>query len=425
MNNKIETKTPIRIIDAVDFEPAQQAHALDAETLLNAEVIVNDVRKGGEPAIRCYAEKFAERLPDQPLLIGQEKMEEAAKRIDSEDIELLRRVAHRIGDFADSQLECLTELETQVPGGMAGHTIEPVRRVGCYAPAGRFALPSTVLMTVVPALSAGCESIILATPNPSDLMLAAAAVAGANRVLAIGGAHAIATLAYGFDDFERCDLIVGPGNRWVTAAKKIVSGDCGIDMLAGPSELVLVADETANPKTVAADLLAQAEHDTDARPFLICPSKPFARRVCDAIESQLKDLPTAETARQSLRNGAIIIVGSIEEAIEICNELAPEHLELHCEKAQSVAGEIANAGCIFVGDQSAEVFGDYGVGPNHTLPTGGTARWSAGLNVFTYLRIRTWLKLDQAPAELVQDTARLAELEGLIGHQRSALRRGS
>jgi histidinol dehydrogenase len=425
MTNRTETKTPISIIDAIDFEPAQQAHALDTETLQNAEVIVNDVRRGGEPAIRSYAGKFAERLPDQPLLIGQEKMEEAAKRIDSEDIELLRRIAHRISDFADSQLECLSELETSIPGGMAGHTIEPIRRVGCYAPAGRFALPSTVLMTVVPALSAGCESIILATPNPSDLMLAAAAVAGANRVLAIGGAHAIATLAYGFDDFERCDLIVGPGNRWVTAAKKIVSGDCGIDMLAGPSELVLVADETANPKTVAADLLAQAEHDVDARPFLICASRPFARRVCEAIESQLKDLPTADTARQSLRNGAIVIVGSIEEAIEICNELAPEHLELHCDNARAVADEIANAGCVFIGEHSAEVFGDYGVGPNHTLPTGGTARWSAGLNVFTYLRVRTWLKLDQAPQELVEDTARLAELEGLIGHQRSALRRGS
>jgi phosphoribosyl-ATP pyrophosphohydrolase/phosphoribosyl-AMP cyclohydrolase/histidinol dehydrogenase len=413
----------LRIIDAADFEPEQWTRSLDADTVKSAEEIVNDIRRGGEPAIRAYAEKFGERMAEQPLLIGPEKMEEAAKRIDPSDIELLRRVAHRIGDFADSQLECLAELSTPVPGGSAGHTIEPIRRVGCYAPAGRFALPSTILMTVVPALSAGCESIILATPNPSDLMLATAAIAGASRVLAIGGAHAIATLAYGFDDFERCDLIVGPGNRWVTAAKKIVSGDCGIDMLAGPSELVIVADETANPKTVAADILAQAEHDSDARPFLVTISKPFAQRVGEAIEVQLKDLPSADTAKQSLRNGAAIIVDSLEQTIEIVNELAPEHLELHCENASQLAEEIAHAGCIFIGEHSAEVFGDYGIGPNHTLPTGGTSRWSAGLNVFTYLRVRTWLKLDAPPAELVADTARLAELEGLIGHQRAALRR--
>ncbi len=423
MPNQLKNAT-FKIIDAASFEPPQYAQTLDAETMATAEEIVNDVRKGGEPAIRTYARKFGERLDEQPLLIGPEKLEEAAKRIDSSDIELLRRVAHRIGDFADSQMECLDELDVAVPGGRAGHTIEPIARVGCYAPAGRFALPSTVLMTVVPALSAGCESIILATPNPSDLMLATAAVAGATRVLAIGGAHAIATMAYGFEDFERCDLIVGPGNRWVTAAKKIVSGDCGIDMLAGPSELVLLADESANPKTVAADLLAQAEHDVDARPYLITISKLFAQRVCDAIDMQLKDLPSAEIARRSLLNGGAIIADSIEAAIEICNELAPEHLELHCEDAEVVAAEITNAGCVFIGEQSAEVLGDYGVGPNHTLPTGGTARWSAGLNVFTYLRVRTWIQLDQAPQDLIDDTARLAELEGLIGHQRSALRRG-
>lgn len=416
---------PLKIIDAVDFDPFAQPQSVDATTLSQAREIVDDVRKGGEPAIRAYAEKFAERLPKEPLLLGPEEMEDAAKRIDPSDIELLRRVAHRISDFADHQLECLSELTMEIPGGTAGHTIEPIANVGCYAPAGRFPLPSTVLMTVVPALSAGCESVTLATPNPSDLMLAAAAVAGANRVLAIGGAHAIATMAYGFDEFDRCDLIVGPGNRWVTAAKKWVSGDCGIDMLAGPSELVLVADESANPKTVAADLLAQAEHDPDARPFLVTISKPFAKRVVDAIDAALEELPTADIARQALRNGAAIIVQSLEQTITVVNELAPEHLELHCENAEELTEEIANAGCLFIGEHSAEVFGDYGVGPNHTLPTGGTARWSAGLNVFTYLRVRTWLKLDSPPQDLVDDTARLAALEGLHAHRIAAQRRGS
>ncbi|MCL4126319.1 UNVERIFIED_CONTAM: hypothetical protein GTU68_001576 [Idotea baltica] len=254
-------------------------------------------------------------------------------------------------------------------------------------------------------------------------MLAAAAVAGADRVLAVGGAHAVAAMAYGFESFDRCDVIVGPGNRWVTAAKKIVSGDCGIDMLAGPSELVLVADDSSDPKTVAADLLAQAEHDEDARAFLITSSKELIGSVCGELDRQLDVLPTAATARVALANGAAVLCESIDQAVEVCNALAPEHLELHCDNAQEFADRIVNAGCLFIGHQSAEVFGDYGVGPNHTLPTAGTARFSAGLNVFTFVRVRTWLRLDQAPQSLVDDTARLAELEGLIAHQRSALRR--
>lgn len=417
------TKLPFKIIDAKSFEVGDLSVSIDSATLESAEQIVTAVRRGGESAIRHYARQFGERGDEQPLLIGRDEMEAAAKRINHSDVELLRRVAHRIGNFAEAQLECLTELEFEVMGGEAGHTIEPIGRVGCYAPAGRFALPSTVLMTVVPAMAAGCGEIILATPNPSDLMLATAAVAGADRVLAVGGAHAIAAMAYGFDDFERCSIIVGPGNRWVTAAKKIVSGDCGIDMLAGPSELVLVADESADVETVAADLLAQAEHDVDARPFLITTSRAIAEQVVEALIRQINVLPTGEVAKQSLANGAAIVADSMEDAIEVCNALAPEHLELHCEDADEVALEIENAGCIFIGSQSAEVFGDYGIGPNHTLPTAGTSRWSAGLNVFTFVRVRTWMKLDTAPKELIADTSRLAELEGLIGHQRSGLRR--
>jgi len=186
---------------------------------------------------------------------------------------------------------------------------------------------------------------------------------------------------------------------------------------------VLVADETADPETIAADLLAQAEHDVDARPFLVSTSQTIAEQVVDALARQLDELPTGETARQSLGNGAAIVADSMEEAVDVCNALSPEHLELHCEDAETIAQVIRNAGCIFIGHQSAEVFGDYGVGPNHTLPTAGTSRFSAGLNVFTYVRVRTWLKLDSAPQSLVDDTARLAELEGLIGHQRAALKR--
>lgn len=414
----------LKIIQASDFKVGSFAHSIDAETLRIAQNIVLDVRADGEKAIRKYAEKFAERTSENPLIIPREELEAALSRIPKDDADLLHRVSGRIRTFAKAQLDCLSELSTEVPGGKAGHTIEPIGHAGCYAPAGRYALPSTVMMTAVTARVAGCDTVSVASPNPSDMILAAAAVSDSDSVLAVGGAHAVAAMAYGFEGFSRCDLIAGPGNRFVTAAKKFVHGDCGIDMLAGPSELVLVADETADPATVAADLLGQAEHDVDARPFLITTSAAVADMVSLEVEKQVKELPSCETATASIsNNGAAIVCESVEQAIDICNRLAPEHLELHLKNANDVAAKIRNAGCIFIGHDSAEVFGDYGVGPNHTLPTSGTARFTAGLNVFTFLRIRTWLNLDSAPAELVADTGRLAEIEGLIGHQRSALRR--
>jgi len=414
----------IKQISAADFSADNLTHSIDAATLAQSQAIVDRVRSDGLAGIRHFATEFGERTPDQPIQIERSELEAASKRIDAADLALLQRVGGRVEAFATAQLNSISEISVDVPGGTAGHTIEPIRSAGCYAPAGRFALPSTVLMTAVTAKVAGCQRVVVASPNPSDIMMAAAFVAGADSMLAIGGAHAIAAMAYGFDGFERCDLIAGPGNRWVTAAKKIVSGDCGIDMLAGPSELALVADGSSDPATIAADLLAQAEHDVDARPFLILTDDSIADAVKTELESQLKELPSSEVARQSLaNNGAMVICDSVDQAIEICNRLAPEHLELHLADAEAVAKKIQHAGCIFIGHQSAEVFGDYGVGPNHTLPTAGTARFTAGLNVFTFLRIRTWLKLDSAPQSLIDDTARLAEIEGLIGHQRSGLKR--
>lgn len=415
--------TLLKTIKASDFQPDAAPRPLDEATLAAADAIVSGVREGGREALIEYAKRFDGHVDGQPLLLDRDALEAAKARLNADDLSLLERVADRVRKFAQAQLDALSELEIDVPGGKAGHSIVPVQRAGCYAPAGRYALPSTVIMTVVPAVVAGCGQVVLATPGTSDLMLAAAAVAGADRVLAVGGAQAVAAMAYGFDGLERCDVIVGPGNRWVTAAKKIVSGDCGIDMLAGPSELVLVGDESSDPATVAADLLAQAEHDEDARAFLVTTDRDLIQKVVAELEQQLEVLPTAETARVALGNGAAVLCDSVEQVIATCNALAPEHLELHCDNSQAVANEIVNAGCLFIGHQSAEVFGDYGVGPNHTLPTAGTARFSAGLNVFTFVRVRTWLKLDAAPQSLVDDTARLAELEGLVAHQRSALKR--
>lgn len=419
--------TLFEVICADEFLKGQEQQLkqtpVDVETLAGATKIVEEVRSQGEAAIRNYAEKFGERENGDTLIFGPEELKAAYERLAVADQQLLQRVASRIRSFAEAQLACLKSLDHQVAGGRAGHSIEAIERVGCYAPGGRYPLPSTVLMTTVTARVAGCREVVLASPNPTDMTLAAGYVGGVDQMLPMGGAHAVGAMAFGFEGFVRCDLICGPGNRWVTAAKQAVVGSVGIDMLAGPSELLIVADDNANANMVAADLLAQAEHDHDARPFLVCQSEAFASRVVESIKGQLKELKTADVARIALENGAAIVAEDSSIAVDICNRIAPEHLELHLADADAFAALVKHAGCIFVGDESAEVIGDYGVGPNHTLPTGGTARWTAGLNVFTFVRVRTWLNLSAPPQQLIEDTIALAEHEGLVGHANSARQR--
>ncbi|MCP4900476.1 MAG: histidinol dehydrogenase, partial [bacterium] len=252
--------------------------------------------------------------------------------------------------------------------------------------------------------------------------LAAAAIAGATGVLAAGGAHAVAALAFGAGDLRPCDVVVGPGNRWVTAAKQLVSGRVGIDMLAGPSELVVIADETADPDVIAADLLAQAEHDADALPVLVTPDNQLAIAVEQALVQQLACLPTGSVAAQALDNGFAVVTKDLNEAISVCDTMAPEHLQVMCAGADDVASRCRHWGGLFIGSGTAEVLGDYGAGPNHTLPTGGVARFKGGLSVFDFLRIRTWLKIDDSEQarSLMSDAADLARMEGLEGHARAA-----
>jgi phosphoribosyl-ATP pyrophosphohydrolase/phosphoribosyl-AMP cyclohydrolase/histidinol dehydrogenase len=250
-------------------------------------------------------------------------------------------------------------------------------------------------------------------------------VAGADAVVPVGGAQAIAALAYGAGPVPPCDVVVGPGNRWVTAAKKLVAGDVGIDMLAGPSELVVLADDTADPGTVAADLLAQAEHDPDALPILVTTSRPLADAVDSELERQLEDLPTRDVASAALEHGFTVIVDDIDDATKLCDKLAPEHLQVLTRDAHDVAERLGHWGGLFIDEISAEVFGDYGAGPNHTLPTGGVARFKGGLSVLDFLRVRTWLELEtgERAAEMARDAAALARLEGLEAHARAAERR--
>jgi len=311
-----------------------------------------------------------------------------------------------------------------VGAGSANKKVAAVERSGCYAPGGLYPLPASVLMTAVTARAAGVAEVWVASPRPSPITLAAAGIAGADGLLAAGGAQAIAALAYGVGGPPPCDVVVGPGNRWVTAAKKLVAGRVGIDMLAGPSELVVLADGGADPELVAADLLAQAEHDPDALPVLVTTAAGLAEAVESALARQLIDLPTRETAAAALGNGFAVVVGDLEAAVAVCNRLAPEHLQVLTANADAVAARLHHWGGLFIGAASAEVLGDYGAGPNHTLPTGGVARFKGGLSVLDFLRVRTWLRVGgAADPELARDAAALARLEGLEAHARAAERR--
>lgn len=394
---------------------------IEPRTLSQAREIVEGVETGGEAALRGFGERFGELSAGQALTLGPDTLRDALESLDDETRGVLERSARRITRFAQAQRDCLSELDTEIQGGRAGHTVLPVRVAGCYAPGGRYPLPSSVLMTACVARAAGVETVVLASPSADPVMRAAAAIAGVDVMLCVGGAHAIGAMASGVC-VPACDVIAGPGNRWVTAAKHVVSSRCAIDMLAGPSELLVIADSSADPELIAADLLAQAEHDQDARACLIATDISLVRAVNKAISRQLAALPQVNqsTAVAAIEGqGWACVVGSIEEAAKLSDAVAPEHLEIMTVNAEQVAAQIHHAGAVFIGSGSAEVLGDYGAGPNHTLPTGGTARSRGGLSVLDFLRVRTWIRTDTGSADLLDDAAMLARIEGLAAHEQS------
>ena len=401
----------------LDALPARR-RPVDPEVLMEAGFIVEDVRRRGETGLREHGERLGDITAGQDLVLERDRLDEAAARVSPVELDVLERVAGRIRHFATQQRRVLVDVDVPVPGGRAGHRWIPIGSAGAYAPGGRHPLPSSVLMTVIPGRVAGVEAVWAASPRPSPITLAAAAVAGADGLLAIGGAQAIAALAFGTVS-PACDLVVGPGNKWVTAAKKHLYGEVGIDGLAGPSEILVIADETADAELVAADLLAQAEHDVEAVPALVTTSGPLADRVDAALGRQLADLPTSDTAGAALEYGFVIVVGSLGEAAGLADQLAPEHLALHVDDPDGLAESLHSYGSLFLGGGSAETFADYGVGPNHVLPTAGGARYQSGLSVLTFLRAPTWSRLDD-PGSLIDDTMHLARLEGLEAHARAA-----
>ncbi|CEG41480.1 histidinol dehydrogenase [Plasmopara halstedii] len=399
---------------------------VDASALKDATIIVNDVRVNGEKALKQHAVRLGD-IPsvDTPLLVSQSELAKAFAALPENEQLVLQRTAQRIKVFAQAQRHSISNFQQRIEGGFAGQDVSPMNAAGCYAPGGRYPLPSSVLMTAVTAKVAGVTTVVVASPRPARATLAAAYLAGADYFLAAGGAQAIAAMAYGVGGIPACDIIVGPGNKWVTAAKSLVFGKCAIDMLAGPSECLVIADESADAATIAADLLAQAEHDTAAVPILVTTSQQIIDAVNEELKVQLATLPSAPIATISVQNGFAVLCADMATCVTVSDLLAPEHLEVITSNAREVANQVSNYGGLFINGRAAEVFGDYGAGPNHVLPTGGTARYTGGLSVHTFLRIRTWMRIDDAieSQKLVLDSALLARMEGLEGHARAAEKR--
>ncbi|HUX42850.1 MAG TPA: histidinol dehydrogenase [Rectinemataceae bacterium] len=419
---------PLRRLAASDLDRSREP-LFDEATAARASAIVADVRAGGEAALRRWAREL-DGLGEGRLFFSPDDFRLALVGLDPAARSLLERTGERIRAFALAQRASLSSFEMSIPGGVAGHEVLPVASAGCYAPGGLHPLPSSVLMTALVAKAAGVESVWVASPRPAPETLAACAIAGADGLLAAGGAQAIAALAFGLAGGEGplppSERIVGPGNRWVAAAKSLVAGEVPIESVAGPSELLVIADGSADPELIAADLLAQAEHDPDAIPILAATDESLVAAVEEALGRQLADLPTAAVAIKALARGGALVDADLEALLAASDAFAPEHLELLVADADRLRPRMRNAGAVFVGAGAAEVIGDYGAGPNHVLPTGGSARATGGLSVFSFLRIRTWMRVDEPEKAkaLYADATALARIEGLEAHARAAIARG-
>ncbi len=383
--------------------------------------ILRDVRERGDAALREWTQR-ADRVTPAYLEVPAEEIEAAYEAISPDVTSALEFAAERIETFHRRQ--SLTGWMAWEAEGGLGQMIRPLQRVGLYVPGGTAPLPSTVLMTAIPARVAGVEEIVMCTPPRREdgrvhpAILVAADIAHVDRVFAVGGAQAIGAMAYGTETIPPVDKIVGPGNLFVTLAKKQVFGDVGIEGLLGPTETVIIADETANPAWVAADLLAQAEHDVLATAILLTPNRTFAHFVQQEVEKQLQRLPRADIIREALdHQGGIVITRDLAEAVELANAFAPEHLCLSLVDPWDLLGAIRNAGGVFVGELSFEVLGDYVAGPSHSMPTGGSARFASPVNVWDFVKVISVVGLNEAGMEAIAEAAAiLAEAEGLHAH---------
>jgi histidinol dehydrogenase len=415
----------LRILEPKDPDYSTRLKSLadrSAETPPSIEAaareVIHDVRRRGDTAVRELTEKFEHRGVDA-LELSRATWEDQASTVTPAVRLAITRAAARVRTFHER--ERYASFEISEGGVRVGSRVTPLARVGLYVPGGTARYPSTVIMTAVPAKVAGVAEVIMTTPGPSPETLAAALEAGVDRVFVIGGAQAIAALAYGTESVPRVDKIVGPGNAYVAAAKRLVFGDVGIDSIAGPTELVVAADDSVDPAWVAADLLAQAEHDVLAVPILIAVGRAVANRVAAEVERQVKLLPRRDIAEKSLRNqGAIFVVESADEIVRLMNLLAPEHAELAVRDARALGDRITTAGALFLGTHTPESVGDYIAGPSHVLPTGGSARFFSPLGVGDFVKRTSIIEYDAAALrEQGPDIEALAEVEGLHAHGRA------
>ena len=409
----------------IELSRSQFSHD-DVNTIVKN--ILDDVKLRGDQALYDYNKKF-DNVSLSSLQVTEKEIEDAFNRLDKELLEVIRYSHENIVRYHTKQKRN-DFLDKDTDGVILGQIINPIEKVGIYVPGGTAAYPSTVLMNAVPAKVAGVEEIVMVTPpnedgTISDVILAAAKIAGVTKIFKVGGAQAVAALSYGTETIPAVYKIVGPGNIFVAMAKKMVFGEVAIDMVAGPSEVLIISDDSSNPVHIAADLLSQAEHDKLAACILVTTSEELAKLVAVEIESQLAELPRQEIARESINNnGRIIIAKNIEEAILISNEIAPEHLELAVMDPFALLSKIKNAGSIFLGHNTPEPLGDYLAGPNHTIPTSGTAKFASPLSVDDFIKKSSVIYYSKEALEKVKDKVILfAESEGLTAHANSVRKR--
>lgn len=423
----------INIIKYNDNEGKKLVDALLSRSQLehgNVQEIVNgiiaDIKAKGDKALFEYTKKFDKfDVNANNLIVTKEEIEEAYSLVDSELVEVIKKSASRIGAFHEKQ-KINSWLEPSKNGEMLGQLVRPLQRVGVYVPGGKAAYPSSVLMNIIPAKVAGVEEIVMTTPpsaegKVSPTTIVAADIAGVDKIYKAGGAQAVAALAFGTESIPKVDKIVGPGNIFVALAKRSVYGYVNIDSVAGPSEILILADESANPTYVAADLLSQAEHDELASAVLITDCEELAVKVQAEVTKQTAVLERKEIIEKSLNNyGAIIVVKDFDEACDLCNKIAPEHMEVSTKEPFSLLPKIQNAGAIFLGHYTPEPLGDYMAGPNHVLPTGGTARFFSPLSIDDYIKKSSIISFSkEAMQELGPDVVKFAEAEGLTAHANS------
>ena len=400
------------------------------EVNITVKTIIDDVIKNGDQSVLDYTQKFdsVDKGSISELTISKERLKKSFDSLDEEQKTALSIAADRIKSYHQKQIQESWSY-TEDDGTVLGQKISPIERAGLYVPGGKAAYPSSVLMNAIPAKVAGVEQLVMVVPTPkgliNELILAAAYIAEVDLVFTIGGAQAIAALAYGTETIPKVDKIVGPGNIYVATAKRHVFGQVGIDMIAGPSEILIICDGTTNPDWIAMDLFSQAEHDEDAQAILLCPDKNFISQVEESIKKLLPSMDRAEIIRSSLKNrGALILTKDIAEAIQISNSIAPEHLELSVEDPEGIVDQIKHAGAIFMGKYSSESLGDYCVGTNHVLPTSSTARFSSPLGVYDFTKRSSIIMASKEGANKLGKTAStLAYGEGLQAHALSALYR--